>query len=127
MGTQRAVDPAQVDELASDSARGGRRGNTAIKPDVSAPGETIYSASALTGDEGVTFSGTSMAAAHVAGAMALLRQLHPAWSVEQLKALLMNTANHDLHTVANQQRLLDGPARAVPDVSTWQMRERRPC
>ena len=39
-----------------------------------------------------------MASPHVAGAMALLRQLHPTWSVEELKALVMNTANHDLFT-----------------------------
>ncbi|HYF64441.1 MAG TPA: S8 family serine peptidase, partial [Herpetosiphonaceae bacterium] len=37
-------------------------------------------------------NGTSMAAPHVAGSMALLRQLHPTWSVEELKALIMNTA-----------------------------------
>ena len=39
-----------------------------------------------------------MASPHVAGAMALLRQLHPTWSVEELKALVMNTANHNLFT-----------------------------
>src|SRR6185503_6545554 len=43
-------------------------------------------------------TGTSMASPHVAGSMALLRQLHPTWSVEELKALVMNTANHDLFT-----------------------------
>ncbi|MEZ4583630.1 MAG: S8 family serine peptidase [Caldilineaceae bacterium] len=36
--------------------------------------------------------GTSMAAPHVAGALTLLRQRYPAWSVEELKALVMNTA-----------------------------------
>src|SRR6185436_5978243 len=41
---------------------------------------------------------TSMATPHIAGAMALLRQLHPTWTVEELKALVMNTANHDLFT-----------------------------
>ena len=42
-----------------------------------------------------------MASPHVAGAMALLRQLHPTWTVEELKALVMNTANHDLFTGSN--------------------------
>jgi len=42
-----------------------------------------------------------MASPHVAGAMALLRQLHPTWSVEELKALVMNTANHNLFTGIN--------------------------
>ena len=39
-----------------------------------------------------------MATPHITGAMALLRQLHPTWSVAELKALVMNTANHDLFT-----------------------------
>ena len=33
-----------------------------------------------------------MATPLVAGAMALLKQLHPDWTVEELKALLMNTS-----------------------------------
>ena len=33
-----------------------------------------------------------MASPHMAGVMALLKQTHPTWSVEQLKALAMNTA-----------------------------------
>ncbi len=37
-----------------------------------------------------------MAAPHVAGSMALLKQLHPGWSVEELKSLAMNTATTDV-------------------------------
>ena len=33
-----------------------------------------------------------MASPHVAGAAALLRQLHPTWSVQEVKDVLMNTA-----------------------------------
>jgi subtilisin family serine protease len=86
------VDQALVDSLSAFSARGPRRGDSALKPDITAPGETIFSADAGTGNSGTTYSGTSMAAPQVAGGLALLRQLHPDWSVEELKALIMNTA-----------------------------------
>jgi subtilisin family serine protease len=86
------VDQGMVDAISAFSSRGPRRIDGALKPDVTAPGDTIFSAESGSGNHGISFSGTSMAAPHVAGAMALLRQLHPDWSVEELKALLMNTA-----------------------------------
>lgn len=67
-----------------------------LKPDVVAPGEAILSAALSTGDGGSTavthLSGTSVAAAHVAGVAALLRQLHPTWGHEELKSALVTTA-----------------------------------
>jgi uncharacterized repeat protein (TIGR01451 family) len=86
-----------------------------LKPDIAAPGQSITSA--LTGtvwtggncgpcpvafnpngpSAPLTISGTSMAAPHVAGMMALLRQQRPDWTVEELKALAMNTALNDIH------------------------------
>jgi len=50
---------------------------------------------------GTEMTGSSMASAHVAGAAALLRQANPTLSPEQIKAILMNTATHDLYTAAN--------------------------
>lgn len=91
--TYRNVDTSLVDAISSFSSRGPRRGDGALKPDISAPGDTVFSAKYGTGNAGTSFNGTSMATPHVAGAMALLRQLHPDWSVEELKALVMNTAN----------------------------------
>ncbi|MBX3002025.1 MAG: S8 family serine peptidase [Caldilineaceae bacterium] len=87
-----------VDPIANFSSRGPRRGDAALKPDLTAPGSSIVSASAFTGNRSMTSSGTSMATPHVAGAAALLRQLHPGWSVEEIKALLLNTARYDLLT-----------------------------
>ena len=78
--------------VTSFSARGPRRGDAALKPDITAPGASIYSAASDTGWQGTTSSGTSMAAPYVAGVMALLRQVRPTWSVEELKALAMNSA-----------------------------------
>ncbi len=89
---------SQADTISGFSSRGGRRYDNFLKPDIAAPGDNIVSVSALTGDQGEFLSGTSMASPHIAGVMALLRQLHPSWSVEELKALVMNTATHDLTT-----------------------------
>ena len=45
--------------------------------------------------------GTSLAAAHVAGAIALLLQVNPIMSPEDVAALLRNTAQRDEYTVAH--------------------------
>jgi len=59
-----------------------------LKPDVAAPGVDVLSS--VPGGW-ASFSGTSMAAPHVAGAAALLAQRHPEWTVAQLKSALVQT------------------------------------
>jgi subtilisin family serine protease len=86
------------DTVSSSTSRGSRRIDAGAKPDISGPGTNIISTGMGTGNQPATISGTSMATPHIAGSMALLRQLHPDWSVAELKALIMNTANHDLFT-----------------------------
>jgi subtilisin family serine protease len=98
-GTIRNVDPTVADSLASFSSRGPRRLDSFLKPDIAAPGMSVFSVLALSGNKGTSMSGTSMAAPHMTGVMALLRQLHPNWTSEELKALAMNTATHDVTTV----------------------------
>ena len=80
------------------------RGPTAdyrIKPDVMAPGNAITAATSKVGvptqsmanaSGYTTAGGTSMATPHVAGAAALLRQIHPGWTTSDIKNALMNTA-----------------------------------
>jgi minor extracellular serine protease Vpr len=65
-----------------------------LKPDVSAPGLDVLSSTppATTGSTFSVFAGTSMATPHVAGAAALLLQLHPGWTPYQVKSALMTTA-----------------------------------
>ena len=61
-----------------------------LKPDVAAPGVDVLSSV----PEGWgSFSGTSMAAPHVAGAAALLAQRHPEWTVAEIKSALVQTGS----------------------------------
>ncbi len=81
----------------------GSRGPSSIlglKPDLCAPGEQIYSGAVKTvNPQGVSdpsgfapAQGSSQAAPHIAGAAALLKQLHPTWSPEQIKSALISSA-----------------------------------
>ncbi|GAB4245325.1 MAG: hypothetical protein Kow00109_21340 [Acidobacteriota bacterium] len=82
--------PATGDQIADFSSRGpGYEG--AVKPDLVAVGSAVLSAALPTGFT-LTLNGTSFAAPMVAGAAALLRQLHPDWTPEQIKSALMTTA-----------------------------------
>ncbi|MEA3406770.1 MAG: S8 family serine peptidase [Chloroflexota bacterium] len=66
-----------------------------LKPDLVAPGVSVLSADhRVTGGEVpyMQISGSSVACAHVAGVAALLRQAHPEWKHDDVKAALMSTA-----------------------------------
>jgi uncharacterized repeat protein (TIGR01451 family) len=62
----------------------------AIKPEVAAPGVQVVSA--FPGGGWARSSGTSMAAPHVTGLAALLRQARPAASAEELAGIIQGTA-----------------------------------
>lgn len=73
------------------------------KPDILAPGSDICSALlngfAMPGDQRcfdkkhIFMSGTSMAAPHVAGAIALIKQMHPEWSPSEVKTAIVENAD----------------------------------
>jgi len=103
---------AVMDTIASFSARGPRRGDSALKPEIAAPGVSIRSAAKGSGQASSTSSGTSMATPFVAGAAALLRQIHPGWTVEEIKALLLNTARYDITVNEGQPPIFYGAGRS---------------
>ena len=87
----KAITAAAVtkDDVIADFSGAGPSGiDLGFKPDVSAPGVNIYSSVPSGWD---SFSGTSMAAPHVAGGAALLLQRHPAWTPAQVKSALTLT------------------------------------
>ncbi len=93
--------------VAHFSSRGPTR-NRQEKPDLAAPGEPIIGARAhlvpapdpapYASEHQVMRQGTSLAAAHVAGAITLLLQVNPLLSPEEAAALLRSTAQRDEYT-----------------------------
>ena len=80
--------------LADFTSGGPRNGDSWLKPDVTAPGVSTISTGMATGHLGMANSGTSMAAPHVAGVAALVKQAHPGWNqVQEWKAAIVNTAS----------------------------------
>ncbi len=79
--------------IASFSSGGPTPLSLRMKPDVTAPGVGIVSSVPRRDGLWAAFSGTSMAAPHVAGAAALLQQRHPSWTVGQIKSALVQTGN----------------------------------
>ncbi|MDX5563131.1 S8 family serine peptidase [Streptomyces sp. ID05-04B] len=94
--TVAAVD--RDDKPAGFSSRG-PTAESALKPDLSAPGVGIVAAKAAHGSDGdpagpgyVSMSGTSMATPATAGAAAILAQQHRDWTGQRIKSALLASA-----------------------------------
>ncbi len=96
------IDPPtrRGDVLADYSQRGPNYFFDVTKPDIAAPGTQIYAAYTASyrphdptiPNNYAYLSGTSMAAPHVAGAAALVREVHPNWSPAEVMSALRLTA-----------------------------------
>ncbi len=110
--------------VASFSSSGPTPISLELKPDVSAPGVDITSSVPPREGTWASFSGTSMAAPHVAGAAALLRQRHPDWTVAQIKSALVltgtpvvvNVGSAEAPTTREGGGLIDVPAANDPRI-----------
>jgi subtilisin family serine protease len=90
----------------SFSSRGPVEGLGQIKPDVTAPGINVLSATVKVGGattgggtmfdpSGYTLAtGTSFSGPHVSGVAALLKQAHPGWTPDMIRTAMINTATN---------------------------------
>ena len=107
-------------ENADFTSSGPRRGDSAVKPDITAPGVSVFSADGGTTAAGKSLSGTSMASPATAGVAALVKQAHPNWAPRDIKAAIVGTAAagkvspYDLRTAGAG---LAQPRRAVDTVA----------
>ncbi len=98
-----------------------------LKPDISAPGGQILSSTLpnTSASRFAVFDGTSMATPHVAGSAALLLELHPTWTPEQVKSALVSTAGPAWADTARTQEapvtLEGGGLVALPDATDPQI------
>ncbi len=105
--------------LASFSSWGPATGSSALKPNVTAPGVSIFSAGMGTGIGPQNDSGTSMAAPHVTGEAALVKQAHPGWrQVKYWVAAIENTADPSMVNGFAMRGSGSGFAQALPAVQT---------
>ena len=107
-----------VGGMVGSSARGPSYNTASIKPEIGAPGASM-SAEVGTGDGETAFGGTSGAAPMVSGAAALLVQAFPNRSPEQIKAMLMNSAET---AVFNHKALQPGVLAPITRIGAGELR-----
>jgi subtilisin family serine protease len=95
VGAVNATDYSWPYPIAGFSSRGPSDcDHSTIKPEVAAPGVSVYSTVPGGGYQQYGWDGTSMAGPHAAGIIALMRSANPNADVRDMKSILMRTA-HD--------------------------------
>ncbi|MEO0811554.1 MAG: S8 family serine peptidase [Myxococcota bacterium] len=112
-------DPNAADVVVGFSSRGPYTGFDLLAPNVAAPGSDIFAAGAGLSDAQLLFmrenfdergqagvpgaygsiSGTSMAAPHVAGTAALVKQAHPDWTDAEVLSAMQTTGTRNMLAV----------------------------
>jgi subtilisin family serine protease len=94
--TATTVTNTTYQRITSFSSGGPRNMDSAAKPDLAAPGQSVVSTGIGTGNGAATISGTSMAAPMTSGAAALMTEAHPDWTTERIKGAMVNTTKDPL-------------------------------
>ncbi len=108
-------EPELIDSITDFSSKGPRSEDNLFKPEIAAPGQAITSAAMGEGKDGTQMSGTSMAAPHMSGVMAVLRQAFPQMTPADLKSLVMDTAKVLKDENGNVPMTLQGAGRVQLD------------
>jgi len=87
-----------VNQIVYFSSMGPDPIHSSIKPEVVAPGFHILST--ILNNQTASWSGTSMAAPHVTGTAALIKQEHSLWTPGEIKAAIINSAHSAGDTVS---------------------------
>ncbi|MGB2875062.1 MAG: S8 family serine peptidase [Gaiellaceae bacterium] len=109
----RETQTARSGVVTSFSSAGPTNYDHKLKPDVAAPGYQVLSSTLkeYAGSPFTVLDGTSMAAPHVSGAVALLLQQHRGWTPAQVKSALVSSAGPAWADTARTQEasvLLEG-------------------
>jgi len=85
--------PSPTGGLISSFSSYGLAPDLTLKPDIGAPGGSIYSTYVMEKSDYATLGGTSMASPHTAGAVALLLEARPNTSSQAVRRILQNSAD----------------------------------
>lgn len=115
IGPAGGSNPAVADIINGSSLRGPNRTFDVTKPDITGPGTSIIAAftndpNTPAGSDEIGFlTGTSMSSPHLAGSGALVMQVHPDWTISEVKSAIQLTA-------VQTTRMEDGVTPSTPDV-----------